>query len=289
MAAQNSQERHPLRPTVSNRDSTTYELAEGLARILRPLVGNSPNHFKNTKGFLQQIQGIQLQHGECISSYGVFALFTSVSYRSCHYHYKMKLELDQEVHLRTSMIVEHIISLLEFCLKTTYFQFQGTFFEQLQGTAMEPPISLIVANVYMEDFEIKAINSAEHPPRVWKRYVVDTFVVIESCQKERSLKYINRMDPHIQFTAEDGRADGSIPFLDTLMMPKPYNSLTTTVYRKPTQTDYTCNGTVITIWLPSSVLSTLQNTEQRPSAQTPIFSKRKKTTSDKHYRDTSTL
>ena len=83
----------------------------------------------------------------------------------------------------------YIISLLELCLKTTYFQFQGRFFEQLQGAAMGSPISPIVANLFMEDFEIKAINSAVDPPRIWKRFVDDTFVVIDSARKEISGAY----------------------------------------------------------------------------------------------------
>ena len=41
----------------------------------------------------------------------------------------------------------------------------------------------------------------------------------------------------------------AIPFLDTLMMPQPDNSLTKTVYRKPTHTQIcTCSGTVTTTW-----------------------------------------
>ena len=32
----------PLRPIVSSRGSTNYEVAKELARILRPLVGSSP-------------------------------------------------------------------------------------------------------------------------------------------------------------------------------------------------------------------------------------------------------
>ena len=102
---------------------------------------------------------------------------------------------------------------------------------------MGSPISQIVANFYMEDFEIKAINTAEHPSRIWKRYVDDTFVVIESAKKDKFLEHINKMDPQIQFTTEDAKADGSIPFLDTLVMPQSDNSLLTSVYRKPTHTD----------------------------------------------------
>ena len=47
----------------------------------------------------------------------------------------------------------------------------------------------------------------------------DTFVVIEAVEKDGFLEHINSVDPHIQFTTEDVKADGSIPFLDTIVMP----------------------------------------------------------------------
>ena len=97
-------------------------------------------------------------------------------------------------------------------------------------------ISPIVANLYMDNFETK-IRTAEYPPRIWKRYVDDTCVVIDSANKERFLEHINNIDPHFQFTTEDAKADESIPFLDTTVMPHPDNSLLTLVYRKPTHTD----------------------------------------------------
>ena len=65
----------------------------------------------------------------------------------------------------------------------------------------------------------------------------DTCVVIESARKEEFLDHINRVDPHIQFTSEDAKPDGSMPFLDTIVVPQPDKPLTTTVYRKPTHTD----------------------------------------------------
>ena len=169
----------PLRPIVSSRGSISYEVAKELSRILRPSVGKSPHHIKNTGDFVQQVRGITLKPTECITSYDVSALFTSVPIESAITIIKKKLEMDPELHTRTTMKVEQVISLLEFCLKTTYFQFQGRFYEQLHGAAMGSPISPIVANLYMEDFETKAISSAVYPPSTWKRFVDDTFVVIE--------------------------------------------------------------------------------------------------------------
>ena len=102
---------------------------------------------------------------------------------------------------------------------------------------MGSPISPIVANLFMEDFEIRTVSSAVHPPTICKRFVDDTFVVIESSRKEEFLENINNMDPHIEFTTEDAKPDGSLPFLDTVVLPQPDNSLLTSVYRKPTHTD----------------------------------------------------
>ena len=219
-----------------SRGSISYEVANELSRILRPLVGKSPHHIKNTGDFVQQVRRTKLQPEECVTSYDVSALFTSVPIESAITIIRNKLELDPELHNRTTMKVEHITSLLDFCLKTTYFQFQGKFYEQLQGAVMGSPISPIVANLFMEDSEIRAISSAVHPPTIWNKFV-DTFVVIESSRKGEFLEHINNMDPHIQFTTEDAKPDRSLPFLDTIDLPQPDNSLLTSVYRKPTHTD----------------------------------------------------
>ena len=56
-----------------------------------------------------------------IASYDVSTLFTSVHIDPAITIIRRRLELDQELHLRTAMKVEQIISLLELCLKTTYF------------------------------------------------------------------------------------------------------------------------------------------------------------------------
>ena len=102
---------------------------------------------------------------------------------------------------------------------------------------MGSPISAIVANLFMEDLEIKALTTSPCPPSLWKRYVDDTFPIIKRSHKDAFLEHINSMDQNIQFTCKDSREDGSIPFLDILIIPEEDGRLNTTVCRKPTHTD----------------------------------------------------
>ena len=169
-------------------------------------------------------------------SFDVKALFTSVPIKPA-INVIQKLLEDQDFKQRTSMSVNHIISLLEFCLGSTYFTFKGRFYEQQEGTTMGSPISPIVANLYLEDLEIKAIQSAQNPPSFWRRFVDDTLTIIKSSQIDNFLQHLNSIDQNIQFTKEDSRPDGSMPFLDILITPEEDGRLKTTVYRKPTHTD----------------------------------------------------
>ena len=65
----------------------------------------------------------------------------------------------------------------------------------------------------------------------------DTFTILQSSQKTSFLEHLNSIDEPIQFTNEDAGNDGSIPFLDVLIIPDEEGNLKTTVYRKPTHMD----------------------------------------------------
>ena len=129
----------PLRPIVSRRGSITYGVAKELSYIIKPLVGQSPHHLKNTQHFIQQLQGKKLEPGEVITSFDVKPLFTSVPVQPAIQIVKQRLQQDNTLPQRTSMSIPQITSLLEFCLTHTYFLFQGKYYEQVQGAAMEIP------------------------------------------------------------------------------------------------------------------------------------------------------
>ena len=62
--------------------------------------------------------------------------------------------------------------------------FQGQYYQQVEGAAMGSPLSPIVANIFMKHFEKEALETAPHPPSQWKRFVDDTFVILETQHKE---------------------------------------------------------------------------------------------------------
>ena len=75
-------------------------------------------------------------------------------------------------------------------------------------------------------------------PQAWFRFVDDTCGIIQQqAHKQDFLDHINNVDPAIKFTVEGNQANGTIPFLDTLVTPLADNSLSFQVYQKPTHTD----------------------------------------------------
>ena len=148
---------------MSSCGSVTYGVAKKVAIILKPLVGKSPHHINSTQDFVEQVKHITLAPGECLSSYDVSALFTSVPVDPALNIIKDLLEKDHPLKERTVMGVSDIILLLEFCLKNTYFSFQDQFYEQVECAAIGSPVSPIVANLYMEYLEQKALSTAPTP------------------------------------------------------------------------------------------------------------------------------
>ena len=127
------------------------------------------------------------------------------------------------------------MDLLNLCLTSTYFQYNGKHYKQLHGTAMGSPVSVVVAEIVMQNIEERALATCRQTIPLWLRYVDDTFTAVHKDEIDDFHKHLNEQHADIQFTGEI-EEDGKLPFLDCLVS-HDNNELRTTVYRKPTHTD----------------------------------------------------
>ena len=147
------------------------------------------------------------------------------------------MEADSSLAERTKLSVDNIVNLLTLCLNATYFTFRGVVYQQVFGTAMGSPVSVVVANLVMEDVEERALKDFSTPIRFWKRYVDDICAAVPKSQVDTLLAHINTIEPSIRFTFERENVEGCLPFLDVLLHHNNDGTLFTSVYRKPTHTD----------------------------------------------------
>ena len=98
------------------------------------------------------------------------------------------------------------------------------------------PVLVAVANLVMEDVEERAIDSFGQPPRVWKRFVDDTFVILDKVAIDKFFTHLNQIQTSIKFTME-GEKDNCIFFLDISITRDHTGTLNTNIYRKPTHSE----------------------------------------------------
>ena len=102
-----------------------------------------------------------------------------------------RLRLNTTLLQRTSLPVEDIIDLLSFCLNTTYFVFEGCYYQQVFGTAMGSPVSAVTANLVMEDVELRALASVPVSLSFWKRFVDDVISAVSRNEIDILLQHLN--------------------------------------------------------------------------------------------------
>ncbi|XP_077976215.1 uncharacterized protein LOC144432061 [Styela clava] len=88
----------------------------------------------------------------------------------------------------------------------------------------------------MEDVEERALTSFPNSPRIWERYVDDTFNIIKEEFCDAFHDHINTIEPSIKFTIEK-EVNGTVAFLDVQIQREGNGELTTDIFRKKTHTN----------------------------------------------------
>ena len=83
---------------------------------------------------------------------------------------------------------------------------------------MGSPLSPIIASLFMEKFEQKALSTTPSKPERWSRYVDDTFFIWAHGKEEpeKFVDNLNKQSYFIKFTMEMEDIH-CLPFLDTII------------------------------------------------------------------------
>nr|VZI29400.1 unnamed protein product [Spirometra erinaceieuropaei] len=103
---------------------------------------------------------------------------------------------------------------------------------------MSSPISGLLAELVLQRLEEVVFQTIK--PKLWLRYVDDTFVIKKKCEVKRLQQRLNDVFPVIQFTREETVED-SLPFLDVRIQKLSDGSLATSAHRKGSNSEIILN------------------------------------------------
>jgi len=142
--------------------------------------GNQHTQVKTSFHFIGILKSLKIKPHDLIVTFEVVSLFT-------------KVPVEESLRLPRQHFKDEILALYKNVLTSTYFCDDGQFYEQTDVVAMGSPISPAIVNFYMEDFEMKDIETATHKPACWYRYVDDTFVIWPH-GKEKLTDFLNHLN-----------------------------------------------------------------------------------------------
>ena len=142
-----------MQPNVSFCCSPIYQLSMYLVTILQPLTDKSRRKLQSTEHYK-------------LVSFDVKSLFTSIPLQ-------LALQCTETAILQSTdplpLPTEDIMDLLNLCLTSTYFQYNGKHYKQLHGTAMGSPVSVVVAEIVMQNIEESALSTCRQTIPLWLR------------------------------------------------------------------------------------------------------------------------
>ena len=201
----------PGRPIVSDCGSETYKTAEYIDYHLNPLSIKHPSYIKDTYHFIDIVKNLQIPQNSSFFTIDIDSLYTNIdtqagllAVRNIMTKYPNIKRPDQA-----------ILKLLEINLTKNDFEFNGQFYLQIKGTAMGKKFAPAYANIFMADWEEKALAKCPKKPLHYYRYLDDIWGIWTYSREDfdEFIKILNTHDASI--TLKYVSNDHSVDFLDT--------------------------------------------------------------------------
>jgi hypothetical protein len=235
----------PLRPIVSMRDSVLQSVSRCLADVMRPFSTSCDSYVQDSADLVRKLSDLDFPKGQFVSL-DVVSLFTNVPIDETLEVFRELLLGDASLKERSCFTVDEIVDLTRLVLESCYFRHFDGLYLQTDGVAMGSSLGPVAANIFMSRFETLALREALRiglsVPTFWVRFVDDVLLFWPHSEIDLTLfhRFLCEFRPSICFNIER-ESNGLLPFLDVLI-DHSEDSLSFSVYRKPTHTDLYVHG-----------------------------------------------
>ena len=176
--------------------------------ILQPLTEQSRHKLQSTENFIDAIKTVQIPDDYKLVFFDVKSLFTSIPLQLALQCTETAI---QQSTVTLPLPTEDIMDLLNLCLTSTHFQYNRKHYKHLHGTAMGSLVSVVVAEIVMQNIEERALAICRQTILLWLRYVDNTFTTVHKDEIDDFHKHLNKQHADIQFTREI-EEDGNFHF-----------------------------------------------------------------------------
>ena len=185
-------------PIASSIGTYNCHLSKFLTDLLDPTIPTS--HCTNDSfTFCREIKKVSTNN-RLLIFYDVCSLFTSIPLKET---IDIAVNLLFEHNLGLNITKAELKKLFEFATSGTYFLFQGTFYDQIDGVAMGSPFGPVLANLFMGYYESLWLNTFRECEIILFRQYVDV-ICLFNCESDadKFFEFLNTQHPNIKFTFE---------------------------------------------------------------------------------------
>ncbi|CAF3946577.1 unnamed protein product, partial [Rotaria magnacalcarata] len=227
----------PLRPIMSFKGSPAINISKFLNALLAPIylrVARKTTYISGTD-LIRQLENYnksgRLQQTTLFIIFDVTDLYTMIP-RDGALHalaqFLIKYSKNRKI---GNLSIDTILRLSRMVLDTNYFAYNAKYYKQIRGGAMGSPFTMVLANIYMLDWEQKLIADQESDKELYGRYIDDVFMTTNLSYVDiiKRLEEANKKDTNIKITY---KVQSAVDFLDVAIENK-NQQLTTSVFHKP--------------------------------------------------------
>jgi len=188
----------PLRIIVLSTGSPLHNLATFLQNALKISLTIPQNCCKNSIDLINKIQDIHIPDDFDLIFLDVTSLFTNV-------HTNMILNILESrwnlIEHHTSLPKNEFLDAINMVLNS-YFKFNDKVYKQIYGTPMSSPLSLIVADLALQDLELHTLSKLPFSLPFYVKYVDDIVLVAPHHSLDLILHEFNSFHTRLKFTME---------------------------------------------------------------------------------------